>query len=158
MALILDHVNGVPNDNRIENLRILCPNCAATLDTHCGLKNKKPPTVRRCARCSEEFAPKHRTQRYCSSYCGMRYDRKGVVGVPLLGLRKVERPSYLDLIFDIDETSYVATARKYGVSDNAIRKWVDQYEREFELYELSTDVVSARAASPPLPERPCRPA
>ena len=33
MALILDHVNGVPTDNRLENLRIVCPNCAATLDT-----------------------------------------------------------------------------------------------------------------------------
>ena len=39
MALILDHINGVPNDNRLENLRIVCPNCAATLDTHCGRKN-----------------------------------------------------------------------------------------------------------------------
>ena len=26
MSLILDHINGVPTDNRIENLRIVCPN------------------------------------------------------------------------------------------------------------------------------------
>ena len=42
ISLILDHINGVNNDNRIENLRILCPNCNATLETHCkgnkGLK------------------------------------------------------------------------------------------------------------------------
>ncbi len=36
MSLILDHENGVHNDNRLENLRILCPNCNATLDTHGG--------------------------------------------------------------------------------------------------------------------------
>ena len=36
MSLVLDHINGISNDNRIENLRIVCPNCAATLDTHCG--------------------------------------------------------------------------------------------------------------------------
>jgi hypothetical protein len=39
MSLILDHVNGVHDDNRLENLRMVCPNCAATLDTHCGRKN-----------------------------------------------------------------------------------------------------------------------
>ena len=39
MSLILDHINGVYNDNRLENLRIVCPNCNATLDTHAG-KNK----------------------------------------------------------------------------------------------------------------------
>jgi transposase-like protein len=31
---------------------------------------------------------------------------------------------------EIEATSYVAIGRKYGVSDNAIRKWVHQYERE----------------------------
>jgi transposase-like protein len=31
---------------------------------------------------------------------------------------------------EIEATSYVAVGRKYGVSDNAIRKWVRQYERE----------------------------
>jgi len=33
MSLILDHINGVANDNRLKNLRIVCPNCAATFDT-----------------------------------------------------------------------------------------------------------------------------
>ena len=37
-SLILDHINGVNNDNRIENLRLMCPNCNATLDTHCKKK------------------------------------------------------------------------------------------------------------------------
>lgn len=40
MSLILDHINGKNNDNRLENLRILCPNCNATLPTHCS-KNRK---------------------------------------------------------------------------------------------------------------------
>ena len=35
MSLILDHVNGIYNDNRLFNLRIVCPNCNATLPTHC---------------------------------------------------------------------------------------------------------------------------
>src|SRR3954471_15259465 len=34
MSLVLDHINGVHDDHRLENLRMLCPNCNATLDTH----------------------------------------------------------------------------------------------------------------------------
>lgn len=41
LSLILDHINGIYNDNRLINLRIVCPNCNATLDTHCGKNNKK---------------------------------------------------------------------------------------------------------------------
>ena len=40
IALILDHINGTHTDNRLPNLRIVCPNCNATLDTHCGKKLK----------------------------------------------------------------------------------------------------------------------
>lgn len=36
----LDHINGSRNDNRIENLRILCPNCHSLQSTHRG-RNKK---------------------------------------------------------------------------------------------------------------------
>lgn len=36
----LDHVNGNRFDNRLENLRILCPNCHSLQPTHRG-KNKK---------------------------------------------------------------------------------------------------------------------
>jgi 5-methylcytosine-specific restriction endonuclease McrA len=42
ISLILDHINGINDDNRIDNLRILCPNCNSTLDTNGGknIKNK----------------------------------------------------------------------------------------------------------------------
>lgn len=36
LGLQLDHVNGVPDDNRLENLRWLCPNCHSQTDTFSG--------------------------------------------------------------------------------------------------------------------------
>ena len=41
MSLILDHKNGINNDNRLKNLRIVCPNCNSTLETNCGKNIKK---------------------------------------------------------------------------------------------------------------------
>jgi len=40
IGLELDHINGDTYDHRLENLRILCPNCHATTDTYRG-KNKR---------------------------------------------------------------------------------------------------------------------
>jgi hypothetical protein len=37
----LDHINGDHFDNRIENLRILCPNCHSLQLTHRGINSKK---------------------------------------------------------------------------------------------------------------------
>jgi hypothetical protein len=44
--------------------------------------------------------------------------------------RRVERPPYEQLLQEIKGTSYVAVGEKYGVSDNAIRKWIKNYEKE----------------------------
>lgn len=40
ISLHLDHINGINSDNRIENLRLLCPNCHSQTPTYAG-KNKK---------------------------------------------------------------------------------------------------------------------
>ena len=40
LSLQLDHINGIRNDNRKENLRLLCPNCHSQSPTYAG-KNKR---------------------------------------------------------------------------------------------------------------------
>jgi hypothetical protein len=36
LILQLDHLNGVSDDNRLANLRLLCPNCHSQTSTYCG--------------------------------------------------------------------------------------------------------------------------
>jgi len=40
LSLELDHINGINNDNRLENLRFLCPNCHSQTTTY-GSKNQQ---------------------------------------------------------------------------------------------------------------------
>ena len=96
IALILDHINGIRNDHRIENLRFLCPNCNATLPTHCvGAKGNKV------------------------------HEPKIKKSTPRPMCRKVKnRPTKEELLEMIAKTSYSAVGRVFGVSDNAVRKWI----------------------------------
>lgn len=117
ISLILDHINGVNNDNRIENLRIVCPNCNAGLPTHGG-KNKKnkykyKSKKNKCIDCSIEIHNSSKRCLKCSS----------------LSQRKVDRPCLEQLLSDVKETNYSATGRKYGVSDSTIKKWIKNYEK-----------------------------
>jgi 5-methylcytosine-specific restriction endonuclease McrA len=41
IPLELDHINGVCNDHRIENLRLLCPNCHAQTEHYRGRNAKR---------------------------------------------------------------------------------------------------------------------
>jgi 5-methylcytosine-specific restriction endonuclease McrA len=103
LSLQLDHINGVNNDNRIENVRLLCPNCHSQTETWCGKHKKRKPRM-------ADINPNYKNK-------------------PRINTRKVERPSLEQLNFDLINLSYVAAGKKYGVSDNAIRKWIKFYTR-----------------------------
>ena len=110
MSLILDHINGVNNDHRLENLQIVCPNCNATLSTHSGKNVKREKKIK---------IPKIRTI-------------NGVTKNQInhsINQRQVKRPPQEQLLKEIEELGYSGTGRKYGVSDNAIRKWKKFYEK-----------------------------
>lgn len=109
MSLILDHINGVYNDNRLENLRIVCPNCNATLETHCR-------GAKKIEQMQEKEEVKQITTKANKQKNSIRLDK-----------RKVERPSLETLLKESKELGFSATGRKYGVSDNAIRLWIKLY-------------------------------
>ena len=113
ISLILDHINGIHNDNRIENLRIVCPNCNAGLDTFAGKNTKRIKKINFCG-------------------CGNRIDKAAEKCIKCQSFqrRKVERPSYEILKAEVESYGYSSIGRKYGVSDNCIRKWIKYYEKE----------------------------
>jgi hypothetical protein len=132
LSLVLDHINGVRDDNRLSNLRIVCPNCAATLETHCGRGRQLNRRDLECERCGKQFKPKYATQRYCSRSCGSRWDRRRR---PRPASRRVIRPPRAQLLRQVNAIGYSATGRRYGVSDNAIRCWLRDYEQDRAMAE-----------------------
>jgi hypothetical protein len=52
ISLHIDHINGTPSDNRIEKLRLLCPNCHSQTDTYCGKGKSKDKPKQNCIECN----------------------------------------------------------------------------------------------------------
>lgn len=107
LTLQLEHKNGIPDDNRLHNLCFLCPNCHSQTDTYAGRNNKK---VHLCEECQKPITGTGKTG-LCAKCIGNKN-------------RKVARPSYDELISQVEKLGYSATGRLYGVSDNSIRKWL----------------------------------
>lgn len=113
LVLQLEHKNRINNDNRLENLCFLCPNCHSQSKTYGG-KNVKNKKGKRYCDCGEIIkTKKHNRCEKCAK----------------LSQRKVKRPPYEQLLKEIKQTNYSAVGRKYGVSDNSIRKWIKNYEK-----------------------------
>lgn len=68
-----------------------------------------------CLNCNEDFCKKSMYQVYCSKQCAT------------FSKRKAERPSKEELEKMVWEIPTTHISKKYGVSDNAVSKWVKKY-------------------------------
>lgn len=110
LSLVIDHINGISDDNRLSNLRILCPNCHSQTPTFAGRNVKHRTERRNCVSCGKIISKKSTRCRPCSS----RMPRR----------KKIEWPSKDELRARLKTTSYVSLGKELGVSDNAIRKYL----------------------------------
>jgi 5-methylcytosine-specific restriction endonuclease McrA len=121
IALQLDHINGIRNDNRLENLRLLCPNCHTQTETW-GVKNSKRPALIKnaCKVCGKKIG---KTSMYCIKHISQfRCQYKQPT--------KIAWPPIEELLEMLEGSSYVAVGKKLGVSDNAIRKHIRHIYRD----------------------------
>lgn len=108
IVMVLDHINGVNNDHRIKNLRMLCPNCNSQTDTFAGKCHKK---MYNCKICGKEILK--------NSKCCVKCQSK---------LRnKIKWPSKEDLQILLWEKPMTKIAQELGVSDKAIDKKCKKY-------------------------------
>ena len=104
----LDHIDGDPSNNNLDNLRILCPNCHAQTPTHAGKNIKRTtPKKRFFCECGKEISKEATTCKSC---------------VPKPS--KIDWPDLEMLQEMVERDGYSATGRTLGVSDNAVRKHI----------------------------------
>ena len=115
LVLTLDHINGHNRDDRIENLRWVCPNCDRQLSTFAGRNIVRTENKNFCIDCGKEIL---QSSTRCVECANKAKSKKQ---------QTVERPTRIELKSLIRSTSFLEIGRKYGVTDNAIRKWCDAY-------------------------------
>lgn len=112
ISLQLDHINGVRNDHRLENLRWLCPNCHSQQNTSFG-KNKKNniKNVKKivlCA-CGNIMSKGSINCKKCASVLNQSKHRKFETTKEELEVLIKEKPMS-------------EIGKMFGVSDNAVKK------------------------------------
>lgn len=113
LSLQLDHINGVNNDHRLQNLRFLCPNCHSQTETF-GTKGLKKKFY--CA-CGRRIIKSSKKCRSCES-------TGRTINVQTYMSKRKFNPSKLQLCEKMQQFNYnyCKVGRFFGVSDNSIRK------------------------------------
>jgi hypothetical protein len=123
LVLQLDHINGIHYDNRLENLRLLCPNCHSQTSSFCSknrvsLKNM----ITNYCKCGKKILARSKA---CSECCNK--NRAAIERISRIPRKtKIEWPAVEDLIRMVEEKSYSAVGRDLGVSDNAVKKHIEK--------------------------------
>ena len=108
LVIALDHINGDARDNRIENLRMLCPHCHTQTPTFSRRNDRLPEN--RCPDCDKQIARR-------SVRCQPCANRRG-------GARRAARiqwPSDAQLLEMVEQTNVSQVARKLGLSHNTVK-------------------------------------
>lgn len=98
--------------------------------------NIEYPIQKRC-KILKEKRGQGRTKRYCPQ-CGTEISQKAILCVNCAKIksRKVERPSREELKELIRTMPFLQIGKKFGVSDNTIRKWCDAYSLPRKVIEI----------------------
>jgi Zn finger protein HypA/HybF involved in hydrogenase expression len=114
LTLQLDHINGNRTDNRIENLRWLCPNCHSQTETFGSRRFKR---IVYCVDCGKEI----RKKSVRCYICNQQHSKNDTTR------RKVVRPTKEELSSLLRVNSWRTVGKMFGVSDNAVRSWALSY-------------------------------
>ena len=120
LVLQLDHINGINNDHRIENLRFLCPNCHSQTQSYSGKNKANKRDVNYCIDCGKKIS--YGAVRCISCNSKMRISDKPLTRDELKKL--------------IRSASFVDIGNQMNVSDNAIRNWCKKYGLPFRKSEI----------------------
>lgn len=125
---VVHHLDFNRANNRIENLLLLDRGQHSKL--HAWLDRGAPIIERDGMNWVNSEKPKLDEPTYCKS-CGKTLQEKqeNFCSTECYSetRRKVERPTKQQLEIDINSMSMVKVGEKYGVSDNAVRKWAKAY-------------------------------
>lgn len=131
LVLILDHINGDNHDDRLENLRWVCPNCDHQLPTFgaknilnkrdLGINTKEKVNSNICPICG---GPKYEKAKVCKN-C---FSKKGTTN-NIKNSRKISIPSKQELLTQFNNFNYnkEKVAEYFHVSEMLIKKWCNNY-------------------------------
>jgi predicted RNA-binding Zn-ribbon protein involved in translation (DUF1610 family) len=113
ITLEVEHKDGDFQNDSPDNLEFICPNCHSQTETFGRRLNgekhhREEPWIRKI---KKESDPYWRTKNRISK-------------------RKVQRPNPAELLSLMQSMSMVKIGDKFGVSDNAVRKWAKRYGME----------------------------